>query len=180
VSCDASKYIDYENISSSVLENEAQLEDLRQMIVKDVPDTHCHTIGKTHVLGWGYYPSGEWRKREKSLDTVEDVLNQVGMSEERYKRYLDILDDVMAIDGVSHCENVFVGNEDNEKRLTQTSIVVAQETTDLRFFKYGSTCIASIVSNENSIVPSSEAGDHGVKYRATPISDVWYVETRCY
>jgi len=180
VSCDASKYIDYENISSTVLENDAQLEELRRMIVKDVPDTHCRTIGKTHVLGWGYFPSGEWRKREKSLDNVQDVLNLVGISEERYKRYLEILDNVNAIDGVSHCENTFVGNADNDKRLTQTSIMLVSKTTDLRFFKYGNTCTASIVSAENNSPPPNEAGENGVSYIATPINDAWYVETRCY
>ena len=177
MSCDATKLIDYESISSSVLEHETQLEELRQMIVKDVPDTDCQTIGETHVLGWGYYPSGEWRKRDKTMATVQDVLNQVGLSEERYKRYLEILADLDAIDGVSHCENAFVGSEEG---LTQTSIVVAQKTTDLHFFKYGNTCSASIVSTGSYDVPSSEAGENGVRYIATPISDAWHVETRCY
>ena len=177
VSCDASKYIDYETISSSVIENDAQLEKLRRMIVKDVPDTHCGTIGKTHVLGWGYYPSGEWRKREKSLDTVQGVLDRVGISEDRYNRYLEILDNVSAIDGVSHCENTFVGND---KRLTQTSIMLVSKTTDFRYFNFGNTCTASIVSADNNVLPSNEAGENGVRYIATPISDNWYVETRCY
>ena len=177
VSCDATKYIDYESISSSVLENETQLEELRRMIVKDVPDDDCQTIGETHVLGWGYFPSGEWRKRDKTMATVQDVLNEVGISEARYERYLEILVSLDAVDGVSHCENAFVGSE---KRLTQTSIVVEQQTTDLHFFKYGNTCSASIVSTGSYEVPSSEEGENGVRYIATPITDAWHVETRCY
>ena len=180
VSCDASKYIDYEKISSSVAENETQLEELRHMIVKDVPDTHCRTIGKTHILGWGYSPSGEWRKSGKSHDNVQDVLDLVGISEERYSRYLEILERVSAIDGVTHCENTFVGNADNDNRLTQTSIKLVSKTTDLRFFRFGNSCTASLVSTENSNLPGSEAGENGIRYITQPISDAWYVETRCY
>jgi hypothetical protein len=156
------RVVDFEEIKKGFAENKSSFQELREMIRVDTDPETCQAVGTDNIGDFWEY-DGRWSSNQDYSRKVslEVVLNKVGISIERYNRYLELLD-IVGSERVEYCS----------KSPSWTRIMVHRSGIAV------SGCLTTMNINGDGSIPDS---DIQVRYSSeiTSVGEGWYINHDC-
>ena len=152
---------DFDQIKSDFRHNKTSFEKLRLMITKDTQTQKSFAIGYERIGDYWEY-SGEWshsKHYEKKM-TLDEVLDEVGISMNRYNEYLALFEKVGA-------KRISYGPKSG-----WTRIIIGTSGLGV------SGAMTSININDDGSIPPSDIQE-SYQTEIIPIVDGWYINHDC-
>ncbi len=153
---------DLERIKKRFSEKRDSYDRIYSMIQEESFASHCFAVGTDHIGDyWGH--NGKWNTNQnyEHKISLEKVLNEVGLTKERYESYLYLLEEIGS-ERIEYCPN-------------QPSWVrIMAHRSGLAV----SGCLTTINLNGDGSIPDTEIKP-SYSSEITPLGDGWYLNHDC-
>ncbi|ALO36156.1 hypothetical protein CMT41_16525 [Colwellia sp. MT41] len=154
--------VNIDEIKEGFLQNKDTFEQLSLMIKKDTQFEACFTVGTDHIGDFWEY-GNKWNTLQNPRRKVafEVVLNEVGISSDRYGEYIAQLK-IVGSERVSYCSNI----------PSLTSIMVYRSGFSI------SGCMTTVNIYGDGSMPVTDITPR-FSTEITPLEEGWYIEHFC-
>lgn len=153
---------DLEGIKQRFSEKQDAFDRIYSMIQEESFASPCFAVGTDHIGGyWGHNDKWSTNQNYERKIYLEQVLNEVGLSKERYKSYLSLFEEIGS-ERIEYCP----------KKPSRVRIFVHRSGLAV------SGCLTSINLNGDGSIPEE---DYKPSYfsEITPLGDGWYLKYDC-
>ncbi|GAB1263577.1 hypothetical protein NBRC116493_23220 [Aurantivibrio infirmus] len=153
---------DLEGIKQRFSENRDSFERIYSMIQEETFTSPCFAVGTDHI-GDYWEHSGKWNTNQNYERKIllEQVLNEVGLSKERYENYLSLLKKISS-ERIEYCP----------KQPSWVRIMVHRSGLAV------SGCLTTINLNGDGSIPNTDIKP-SYSSEITPLVDGWYLNHDC-
>lgn len=153
---------DINKMKADFVSAKKSFEELNSLIKEDAAEGQCFAVGYDNIGKYWKTTDGLWYKSgERSRNIpIEKVLEEVGIAEERYARYMKLFKSTGS-QRISHC-----------RETGWSRIIMSASGLGV------SGCLTSININDNLNIPKSNIAE-SYSSEITPIIEGWYINHDC-
>ncbi|PKI16595.1 hypothetical protein [Colwellia sp. 12G3] len=147
-----------DEIKQGFTQNKDSFEQLALMIKRDTQFETCFTVGTDHIGDfWKYGNKWNTLQNPKTMVTIGDVLNKVGISSDRYGEYIALLR-IVSAERLSHCSNI-------------------PSSTSIMFYR-NIGCMTTVDIHGDGSIPATDITSRFAT-EITPIEEGWFIKKFC-
>lgn len=153
---------DINSMKANFVSEKKSFEELNSLIKEDTAEEQCFAVGYENIGNFWKTTDGLWYKSgEPSRKiSIKTVLEEVGIPEERYARYVKLFKSTGSQE-ISHC-----------REIEWSRIIMSAGGLGV------SGCLTSININGNLNIPKSDIAE-SYSSEITPIIEGWYINHDC-